>query len=184
MTYMKSPMLDRELKKGSAELLILSLLEAQGAGRHFYAVLGVDTHPGTREIYDDLPYPDVSPWLPPNVTHEALRDAAWHDLDRSGTHVHDVAGALAVLLAAGGVALTSDGEPLLLHPDTERRIRLVAAPGEASDGTHVPRVLAVKANFDVNPVTQDYLSAQIQRANDRGYDAVALLLYFVLWVGR
>src|SRR5262245_15806212 len=29
MTYMKSPMLDRELKKGSAELLILSLLGAQ-----------------------------------------------------------------------------------------------------------------------------------------------------------
>jgi PadR family transcriptional regulator PadR len=34
MTYMKSRMLDRELKKGSAELLILSLLEAQP--RHGY----------------------------------------------------------------------------------------------------------------------------------------------------
>jgi transcriptional regulator len=34
MTHMKSPMLDRELKKGSAELLILSLLEAQP--RHGY----------------------------------------------------------------------------------------------------------------------------------------------------
>lgn len=34
MTYMKSAMLDRELKKGSAELLILSLLEAQP--RHGY----------------------------------------------------------------------------------------------------------------------------------------------------
>lgn len=34
MTYIKSPMLDRELKKGSAELLILSLLEAQP--RHGY----------------------------------------------------------------------------------------------------------------------------------------------------
>ena len=29
--------------------------------------------------------------------------AAWHDVDRSGSHVHDVAGGLAVLLAAGGV---------------------------------------------------------------------------------
>jgi 3'(2'), 5'-bisphosphate nucleotidase len=58
--------------------------------------------------------------------------AAWHDLDRSGTHAHDVAGALAVLLAAGGVALTPDGEPLVLRPDTERRIRLVAAPSEAA----------------------------------------------------
>ena len=27
--------------------------------------------------------------------------AAWHDLDRSGSHVHDVAGGLAVLLAGG-----------------------------------------------------------------------------------
>src|SRR5262245_59924276 len=34
MTYIKSAMLDRELKKGSAELLILSLLQAQP--RHGY----------------------------------------------------------------------------------------------------------------------------------------------------
>src|SRR5262249_12844026 len=34
MTYIKSPILDRELKKGSAELLILSLVEAQP--RHGY----------------------------------------------------------------------------------------------------------------------------------------------------
>ena len=34
MTYIKSAMLDRELKKGSAELLILSLLETQP--RHGY----------------------------------------------------------------------------------------------------------------------------------------------------
>jgi 3'(2'), 5'-bisphosphate nucleotidase len=56
--------------------------------------------------------------------------AAWHDVDRSGTHVHDVAGALAVLLAAGGVALTPAGEPLRLRPDTRELIRLVAAPTE------------------------------------------------------
>ncbi|MGY1685683.1 inositol monophosphatase family protein [Geodermatophilus sp. SYSU D00804] len=52
---------------------------------------------------------------------------AWHDLDRSGTHVHDVAGGLAVLAAAGGVALTPDGDPLSLRPDTETLIRFVAA---------------------------------------------------------
>jgi 3'(2'), 5'-bisphosphate nucleotidase len=56
--------------------------------------------------------------------------AAWHDVDRSGTHVHDVAGGLAVLLAAGGVALTPDGGPLVLRPDTEELIRFVAAPDE------------------------------------------------------
>jgi 3'(2'), 5'-bisphosphate nucleotidase len=53
--------------------------------------------------------------------------AAWHDVDRSGTHVHDVAGGLAVLAAAGGVALTADGEPLVLRPDTGTLVRLVAA---------------------------------------------------------
>ncbi|MGY1636723.1 inositol monophosphatase family protein [Geodermatophilus sp. SYSU D00742] len=53
--------------------------------------------------------------------------AAWHDVDRSGTHVHDVAGGLAVLTAAGGVVLDPDGEPLVLRPDTEALTRLVAA---------------------------------------------------------
>jgi 3'(2'), 5'-bisphosphate nucleotidase len=53
--------------------------------------------------------------------------AAWHDVDRSGSHVHDVAGGLAVLLAAGGAALTPDGRPLLLTPDTSGRLHLVAA---------------------------------------------------------
>jgi 3'(2'), 5'-bisphosphate nucleotidase len=54
--------------------------------------------------------------------------AAWHDIDRSGTHVHDAAGGLAVLEASGGVAVTPDGEPVVLRPDTAARIRLVAAP--------------------------------------------------------
>lgn len=52
---------------------------------------------------------------------------AWHDLDRDGTHVHDVAGALAVLVAAGGVVLDPDGQRLELRPDTEGLIRFVAA---------------------------------------------------------
>ena len=56
--------------------------------------------------------------------------AAWHDLDRSGSHVHDVAGGLAVLLAAGGAALTPDGEPVRLAPDTQMRLRFVAASGD------------------------------------------------------
>ncbi len=55
---------------------------------------------------------------------------AWHDLDRAGTHVHDVAGALGVLAGAGGVVLDPDGEPLPLRPDTETLIRFVAAADE------------------------------------------------------
>jgi 3'(2'), 5'-bisphosphate nucleotidase len=55
---------------------------------------------------------------------------AWHDLDRNGTHVHDVAGALGVLAGAGGVALTPTGEPLRLEPDTETLIKFVAASSE------------------------------------------------------
>jgi 3'(2'), 5'-bisphosphate nucleotidase len=55
---------------------------------------------------------------------------AWQNLDRSGTHVHDVAGGLAVLAAAGGVALDPEGQPLGLQPDTETLIRFVAAGTE------------------------------------------------------
>jgi 3'(2'), 5'-bisphosphate nucleotidase len=58
--------------------------------------------------------------------------AAWHDIDRSGTHVHDVAGGLAVLAAAGGVALDQDGAEVVLHPDTARKIRFVAASSHAA----------------------------------------------------
>jgi membrane-bound serine protease (ClpP class) len=39
-----------------------------------------------------------------------------------------------------------------------------------------PRVLAVEFSNDVNPVTADYLIQQIDRANEEGYDAVAILL--------
>lgn len=55
---------------------------------------------------------------------------AWHDLDRQGTHVHDVAGALGVLAAAGGVVRGPDGAPLPLMPDTEGLIRFAAAADE------------------------------------------------------
>jgi membrane-bound serine protease (ClpP class) len=39
-----------------------------------------------------------------------------------------------------------------------------------------PRVLAVEFQNDVNPVTADYVIAQIDRANDEGFDAVVILL--------
>jgi 3'(2'), 5'-bisphosphate nucleotidase len=58
--------------------------------------------------------------------------AAWHDIDRSGTHVHDVAGALAVLTAAGGVALGPDGSEVTLRPDTSAKLRFVAASSSAA----------------------------------------------------
>ncbi len=38
------------------------------------------------------------------------------------------------------------------------------------------RVLAVHFDNDVNPVTADYLTHEIDRANEEGYDAVAILL--------
>ncbi|NYJ06191.1 inositol monophosphatase family protein [Petropleomorpha daqingensis] len=58
--------------------------------------------------------------------------AAWHDLDRGGAHVHDVAGGLALLAAGGGIALTPEGAELVLRPDTEGRIRFVAAESRAT----------------------------------------------------
>ncbi|WP_370328139.1 inositol monophosphatase [Euzebya sp.] len=58
--------------------------------------------------------------------------AAWHDLDRAGTHVHDVAGALGVLVAGGGVVVDPDGQDLALPPDTEGLIRFAAAADAAT----------------------------------------------------
>jgi membrane-bound serine protease (ClpP class) len=52
-------------------------------------------------------------------------------------------------------------------------VALVTAAGAATDR---PRVLAVKFDNDVNPVTQDYVNDQIDRANDEGYNAVVILL--------
>jgi membrane-bound serine protease (ClpP class) len=46
----------------------------------------------------------------------------------------------------------------------------------ASATTSRPRVLAVKFENDVNPVTQEYVNDQIRRANRDHYDAVAILL--------
>ena len=46
----------------------------------------------------------------------------------------------------------------------------------ASATTSKPRVLAVKFDNDVNPVTQTYVNDQIERANDEHYDAVVILL--------
>ena len=58
--------------------------------------------------------------------------AAWHDLDRSGTHVHDSAGGLAVLLGAGGAVLTDQGRAVDLRPHAAAKLRLVAASSDAA----------------------------------------------------
>ena len=50
------------------------------------------------------------------------------------------------------------------------------AHGTAQAATDPPRVLAVEFDNDVNPVTQDYLTGEIAKANKGGYDAVVLLL--------
>ena len=46
----------------------------------------------------------------------------------------------------------------------------------AASATNRPRVLAPTFENDVNPVTQDYVNDQIERANEEGYDAVVILL--------
>ena len=50
----------------------------------------------------------------------------------------------------------------------------VLAPSTA--GAATPRVLAVTFDNDVNPVTQDYVNQQIERANEEKFDAVAIVL--------
>ncbi len=52
---------------------------------------------------------------------------------------------------------------------------LLAANAIAQGEGGRPRVLAVEFANDVNPVTQDYLTDAIERANDERYDAVVLL---------
>jgi membrane-bound serine protease (ClpP class) len=39
-----------------------------------------------------------------------------------------------------------------------------------------PRVLAIEFSNDVNPVTEDYLTGEIDRANEEGFDAAVILL--------
>jgi membrane-bound serine protease (ClpP class) len=51
---------------------------------------------------------------------------------------------------------------------------LVLAPSALAASP--PRVLAVHFDLDVNPVTQDYVNHEIQRANDEHYNAVVILL--------
>src|SRR3954447_24580598 len=51
---------------------------------------------------------------------------------------------------------------------------MLLSSGSAQAAT--PRVLAVEFDNDVNPVTQDYLTGEIARANRDGFDAVVLVL--------
>jgi membrane-bound serine protease (ClpP class) len=51
----------------------------------------------------------------------------------------------------------------------------VAAPSSAAPADR-PRVLAIELANDVNPVTADYISQQLERAQDDGYDAAVILL--------
>jgi membrane-bound serine protease (ClpP class) len=54
---------------------------------------------------------------------------------------------------------------------------LALGPAQAAaPKSETPRVLAVEFNNDVNPVTGDYLTDQISRANRGNYDAVVILL--------
>ena len=52
----------------------------------------------------------------------------------------------------------------------------VLLTGGAAQAANPPRVLAVVFDNDVNPVTQDYLTDEIARANRDHFDAVAILM--------
>jgi membrane-bound serine protease (ClpP class) len=55
-------------------------------------------------------------------------------------------------------------------------ILALAAPAAAGSDEAAPRVLAVEFANDVNPVTEDYLTGAIERADEEGYDAVVILM--------
>ncbi len=61
--------------------------------------------------------------------------AAWHNLDRSGTHAHDVAGALGVAAGAGCSVVAAGGGGVRLPADTTAKIRFVLAPDEEAART-------------------------------------------------
>src|SRR5215210_3211654 len=52
----------------------------------------------------------------------------------------------------------------------------VAAPSAAGAADNKPRVLAVEFDNDVNPVTRDFVSDQLERADREDFDAVVILL--------
>jgi membrane-bound serine protease (ClpP class) len=51
-----------------------------------------------------------------------------------------------------------------------------SAASLAANPVEQPRVLAVELDNDINPVTQEYLDGEIDRAEDQGYDAVVVVL--------
>jgi membrane-bound serine protease (ClpP class) len=53
-------------------------------------------------------------------------------------------------------------------------LSLVLAPPATAQ--EQPRVLAIEFSNDVNPVTEDYVTGEIERANAEGYDAAVLVL--------
>lgn len=53
-------------------------------------------------------------------------------------------------------------------------VLLLAAPSWSAGAR--PKVLAVHFSLDINPVSQDYVNHQIDRANNDGYSAVVILL--------
>jgi membrane-bound serine protease (ClpP class) len=55
-------------------------------------------------------------------------------------------------------------------------VAALAAAGAMGASSEAPKVLAVHFDNDVNPVTADYVTSQIDRANDDGYDAVAIVM--------
>ena len=58
--------------------------------------------------------------------------AGWHNLNRSGTHTHDVAGALGVAAGAGCAVVAAGGGALQLPSETAAKIRFVLTPDEES----------------------------------------------------
>jgi len=55
-------------------------------------------------------------------------------------------------------------------------VTVAPALAQSNGGGERPRVLAAHFDNDINPVTQDYIDGQLDRAEDDGYDAFVLVL--------
>lgn len=117
---------------------------ARGLGAWRDGNLPISTRPGGGTLMVPSPNPGEPAVVPPGFRRLRITGctsvdlccvadgsaAAWHDLDRGGTHTHDVAGALGVLAGTGAAVLGPDGGPLRLLADTHALIKFVAAADE------------------------------------------------------
>ena len=109
-------------------------------------------------------------------TASAMRGEEWDDASHDAAAVRTVPD---IALRRQGRRPSTEYNP---YTGEKRRFcshfspRRSSCGGALAAGADQPRVLAIHFDNDVNPVTADYLTSEIDRANDKGYDAVVIVM--------